>query len=589
MPNTDTREANLPLGVATRRRLLARRSIAATLALGVLSGWPAAPAAAAALVLTNGTIYTGADGQSRVQAVVIVDGRIMFVGRDADAQRRAPAGSQRIDLRGLTVVPGLTDAHAHLDGIGLRELTFNLEGTGGVAELRERLRTRAKEGKPGDWLFGRGWIESRWNPPAFPTRTDLDQAAPDRPVVLERVDGHALVANSLALRRAGIDRNTPDPAGGRILKDASGEPTGMLIDNAQDLVERLLPPPSPEESLRALEIGARRSVRLGWTQLQIPGNTFAEVDQLCRLYSQGRIQLRLYDAIRGPGADAERLLTEGPSLHRCGDRLTVRGIKLYIDGALGSRGAALLAPYTDAPDSRGLLVNTEATLFPILTAALRRGIQIETHAIGDRGNRIMLDLYERAFASVPVRERAVAQPRWRIEHAQILSPTDLPRFARLGVIASMQPSHAISDLYFAASRLGPERLAGAYAWRSLLDSGAVVAAGSDAPVEKGDPRIEFYAAVARRSLDGFADATWHLEERVSRAEALRMLTLAPAYAAFQETERGSIEPGKLGDLTVFSSDIMSIPEPQILQTHVVMTIIDGQIAYAAADAPQSTP
>jgi predicted amidohydrolase YtcJ len=235
--------------------------------------------------------------------------------------------------------------------------------------------------------------------------------------------------------------------------------------------------------------------------------------------------------------------------------------------------------------SRGLLLNTEETLFPILTRALRRGVQVETHAIGDRGNRIMLDLYERALAAVPAKQRAVAEPRWRIEHAQVLSPADIPRFAQLGVIASMQPSHAIGDLYFAPSRLGPERVAGAYAWHSLLDSGAVVAAGTDAPVEKGDPLIEFYAAVARRSLEGFADANWHLEQRVARAQALKMLSLSAAYAAFQEKERGSIEPGKLADFTVLSGDIMTIPEAQILRTHILMTIIGGEVVYAAPDAP----
>jgi predicted amidohydrolase YtcJ len=359
----------------------------------------------------------------------------------------------------------------------------------------------------------------------------------------------------------------------------------MLIDNAMDRVRRLLPPPTDAESSRALEVGAQRSVRLGWTQLQIAGNSFHEVDQLCQLYAAGRIQLRLYDAIYGPGADADRLLSEGPAPARCGDKLAVRGIKLYIDGALGSRGAALLEPYSDSPASRGLLVNTPEALFPLLTAALRRGIQVETHSIGDRGNRIMLDLYERALTAVPANQRAVAEPRWRIEHAQILSPADMPRFAHLGVIASMQPSHAISDLFFAPARLGPERLAGAYAWHSLLDSGAVVAAGSDAPVEKGDPLIEFYAAVARRSLEGFADANWHLEQRVSRAQALKMLSLAPAYAAFQERERGSIAPGKLADFTVLSADIMTIPEPQILTSHVLMTLIGGEVVYAAPDAP----
>ena len=570
MPNIDTPGVNRAARRPGARQMLGRLRVAAA--------W-------APLILSNGNFYTATDDQPRAEAVVVVDGRITFVGKNPDALRRAPPGARQIDLQGATVLPGLTDAHAHLSGIGERELTFNLEGTASLAELQNQLRERAAQGKPGTWLFGRGWLESRWSPPVFPTRQDLDAAVANRPVVLRRADGHTLVVNSLALKRAGIDRNTADPPGGTIFKDAAGEPTGVLIDRAMDRVEHLLPPPTAAESSRALEVGARRSVRLGWTQLQIAGNSFREVDQLCRLYGAGKIQLRLYDAIYGPSADANRLLSMGPAPERCGDKLAVRGIKLYIDGALGSRGAALLEPYSDSPGSRGLLLNTTETLFPLLTAALRRGIQIETHSIGDRGNRIMLDLYEQAFAAVPPAQRAVAEPRWRIEHAQILSPADIPRFAHLGVIASMQPSHAISDLFFAPARLGPERLAGAYAWHSLLDSGAVVAAGTDAPVEKGDPLIEFYAAVSRRSLQGFADANWHLEQRVSRAQALKMLTLSPAYAAFQESQRGSIAPGKLGDFTVLSADIMTIPEPQILTSHVLMTIIGGEIVYAAPDAP----
>jgi len=571
MPNIDTRAANLSRSSGSGPRNMLGRLRAA--------------AAAAPLVLGNGNFYTANELQPRAAAAVVVDGRITFVGATPDALRRAPPGARRLDLHGATVLPGLTDAHAHLSGIGARELSFNLEGTKSLAELKNALRARAAGGKPGAWLTGSGWIESRWSPPVFPTRQDLDAAVADRPVVLKRADGHALVANSLALQRAGIDQNTADPPGGSIFRDAAGTPTGMLIDNAMALVERLLPPPTAQETARALEVGARHSVQLGWTQLQIAGNSFHEVEQLCRLYAAGRIQLRLYDAIYGPSADADRLLSEGPDPQHCGGKLAVRGIKLYIDGALGSRGAALLEPYSDSSGSRGLLLNQPQDLFPLLTAALRRGIQVETHSIGDRGNRIMLDLYARAFAAVPVSERAVAEPRWRIEHAQIVNPSDIARFAQLGVIASMQPSHAISDLFFAPARLGPERLAGAYAWHSLLESGAVVAGGSDAPVEKGDPLVEFYAAVARRSLQGFADANWHPEQRVSRAQALKMFSVAPAYAAFQERDRGSIEVGKLADFTVLSADIMTVPEPQILTSHVVMTIIGGEVAYAAADAP----
>lgn len=537
-----------------------------------------AVAALEAALFFNANLHAGADAPQGAVAIVVQDGRIRYIGPTAKAQRRAPKDARRIDLRGATVVPGFSDAHAHLAGIGFRELEFDLEGTTGLADLQRRLAARAASSRA-PWITGRGWIESRWQPAEFPTRAALDAVVKDRPVLLMRADGHAAVANSRALELAGIDAKTPDPEGGRILRDAQGAPTGMLVDGAAALVGKLVPPPTEAEELRALELGAARSVRLGWTQLQIAGNTRAEVERLCSLYREGRIQLRLYDAVGGPGEDAQALLDGKIVRHPCGDRYTVRGIKLYMDGALGSRGAALLAPYSDAPTGAGLLLNAPEQLFPVLTQALRQGIQVETHAIGDRANRLVLDLYARAFAAVPPAARAIAQPRWRIEHAQVLDPADLPRFAALGVIASMQPSHAISDLYFAPARLGPDRLKGAYAWQSLLASGAVVAAGTDAPVERGDPIQEFYAAAVRRSLDGFADENWHREERVSRVAALRMLTWAPAYAAFEEQDRGTLEVGKLADFTVLSQDIMKVPDEQILATRIVMTVIGGEVAF----------
>ena len=538
-------------------------------------------AASRALLLQNATIHTGATSQPRAEAVLAVDGRIVFVGSDAEALRQAPADVRTLDLSGFTVLPGLADSHAHLAGIGWRELYFDLTGVESLAALQQRLRERAATDK-GAWIQGRGWIESRWTPAAFPTRADLDAVISDRPVVLERIDGHAIVVNSLALKKAGITRDTPNPPGGEILRDpATGEPTGMLVDNARPLVEDLVPPPTDEETRLALETGANRSVRVGWTQLQYAGTTNTEIDLLCRLYAEDRIKLRTYVAIQGPGRDAEELLRFGPIDRSCDDRLVVRGLKLYMDGALGSRGAALLAPYSDSPQSQGLLVNDPAEILRIARAALRSGVQVETHAIGDRGNRLVLDAYEKAFASVPVSQRAVAEPRFRIEHAQVLDPADIPRFAKLGVIASMQTSHAISDMFFAPQRLGPVRIKGAYAWRRLLDAGAILTGGSDAPVEQGDPIIEFYAAVTRRTLDGYAGPDWGLDQRLTRDEALKLLTYWPAYAAFQEKERGTIEAGKLADFTVLSSDIMQVPDAEILKAHVVMTIIGGQIAYSA--------
>ncbi len=560
------------------RAYSAMRNMYAVL-LGSLIGFPCL-AGPEPLALYNANIYTGNAAHPRAEAVLAIDGRIAAVGTSKEVLARAPNEAKRIDLKGHTLFPGFVDAHAHLAGIGFRELEFNLEGIAGIEELQSRLRERVSATKPGDWIVGRGWIESRWNPPRFPTRSDLDAVAADRPVVLTRADGHALVANSLALKQAGIDRNTADPTGGSIAKDpATGEPTGMLIDTAMMLVQRLIPAPTDEELVRALEGGARRSVELGWTQIQYAGTSWKEVDLLCRLHAAGKLKLRVYVAIDGPGQDAKRLIDEGPSMQRCGDRVTVRGIKVYIDGALGSRGAALLSAYSDAPGTSGLLVNDSMTLLPLFISALERGIQMQTHAIGDRGNHIILDLYEKAFNAVAVDKRAVKEPRWRIEHAQVLTRADIPRFAKLGVIASMQPSHAIGDLFFAPQRLGSDRLAGAYAWRSLLDAGVTIAAGSDAPVERGDPRIEFYAAVARRSLEGFAEANWHLEQRVSREEALEMLTLAPAFAAFEERTRGSIEIGKQADFTVFSSDLMKIPDAEILRAEPVLTIIGGEIAF----------
>ena len=534
-------------------------------------------ASAAALLLTGGRIYTGDAAQPRAEAVVAIDGRIAFVGTEAEARQRAPADVRVIGLGGGTMFPGFVDAHAHLVGIGQRELTFNLEGTRSGAELQEKLRRRAAETAAGKWIVGRGWIESQWSPPRFPTRADLDTAVPDRPVYLTRADGHAAVVNSRALELAGVNRSTPNPTGGEILRDASGEPNGMLIDRAMNLVRRLAPDDETDLA-RALEVGAAREVQLGWTQVQIAGASVNERAALRDFARAGRSKLRLYVAVSGPGAAAEELLRDGAESD---DRFTVRAIKLYIDGALGSRGAALLEPYADAPQSRGLLVNSEDALFGILTRALRAGIQIETHAIGDRGNRNMLDLYERAFEAVPPGERRLKEPRWRIEHAQVIAPADLPRFAKLGIIASMQPSHAIGDLYFAPSRLGKTRLAGAYAWRSLIDRGAIVAGGTDAPVERGEPLIEFYAAVARRALDGFANEDWHLEQRVTRAEALKMFTVWPAFASFQEKDRGTIAVGKMADFTVFSADITTIPEAEILKARCVMTIIGGEVAWEA--------
>jgi predicted amidohydrolase YtcJ len=539
----------------------------------------AAAAAPPALLLHGGTIYTGNHAQPTAEAVLVVGSRIAYVGDEAGARLRLPDAAKVVDLAGRTMLPGLTDSHAHLADIGDRELGFDLTGVESVAAMKRRLAERAAaDASP--WIVGANWIESKWKPAVFPSRADLDTVVSDRPVVLSRVDGHAVVVNSKALEAAGITRATPDPPGGQILRDPkSGDATGMLVDNAMDLVWKLVPPITDEALARNLEAGAAAYVRLGWTGMQYAGTTWREVEQLCRLYGSGRMKLRVYVAIRGPGEDAEKLLATGQGYKSCDPRLTVRAIKLFMDGALGSRGAALEAPYSDAPDSHGLYVTPPEEILRISTAALKRGIQVETHAIGDRGNRVVLDQYEKAFAAVPAADRPVADPRFRIEHAQVVAAADMPRFAKLGVIASMQTSHAISDMLFAPARLGPDRIAGAYAWRSMLNAGARLAGGTDAPVEAGDPRVEFYAAVARRTLEGFAGPDWGLDQRLTREEALALLTSGSAYAAFEEKERGSIEPGKLADFSVFSADWMKVPEADIPRSQAVMTVIGGEIAW----------
>jgi predicted amidohydrolase YtcJ len=553
-----------------------RRAAAAVACLCVIAA--AAADGPGALLLHGGTIHTGNPAQPRAEAVLAIGQRIAYVGDEATARARAPSGTRMVDLSGKTVLPGLSDAHAHVADIGERELGFDLTGVESVDALTHRLAERAKTDRL-PWIVGANWIESKWKPAVFPSRRDLDAVVGDRPVVLSRVDGHAVVVNSKALEIAGITRATPDPQGGQILRDAAGEATGILVDNAMDLVYRHVPPVTDEEVARYLEAGAAHYVNLGWTELQEAGATFREVEQLCRLYAAGRIRLRVYVAIGGPSADAEKLLAAGRGYRSCDPRLTVRAIKLYMDGALGSRGAALDAPYSDAPANRGLYVTPPEEILRIAVAGLRRGIQVETHAIGDRGNRVVLDQYEKAFAAVPATERPVAAPRFRIEHAQVVADADIPRFAKLGVIASMQTSHAISDMLFAPARLGPDRIGGAYAWRKFLDAGATIAGGTDAPVEAGDPRVEFYAAIARRTLEGFAGPDWGLDQRLTREEALAILTRNAAYAAFQERDRGSIEPGKLADFSVFSADWMKVPEAEIPRSEAVMTVIGGEVAW----------
>jgi hypothetical protein len=534
------------------------------------------------LVFKNGNIYTVNDRRPKAEAVAIKGDLIVFAGSNREAQAYVGRNTRVVDLGGKTMVPGMTDAHHHLFGVGFREITLNLEGITSLEAFLAIVKARVDQTQPGAWVTGRGWIETFWKPPVFPTRWDLDKVAPNNPVFLDRADGHGAVANSAALKIAGVDKSTPSPFGGEISKDKqSGEPNGMLLDAAQDLVQRHIPGTTTAEAERAVVLGVKRDIELGWTQVQDPGGSFAEVEMLKKLHDEGKIKLRIYKALSAPGKDAQQLFRDGPIIGADDHYLTVRTLKLYADGSLGSRSAALLQPYSDMPDTSGFLTIKEEELQPLLQAALRKGIQIETHAIGDRGNRFILDQYEKAMKAVPKADWKIEAPRWRVEHSQIVNPADIPRFAKLGVIPSMQPSHAIGDLHFAPSRLGIPRLAGAYAWQSFIRSGSIIPGGSDAPVERGEPMIEFYAAVARKDMKGFSGEGWHPEEAVSREQALKMFTIWAAYAAFEEKLRGSIEPGKLADFTILSADIMKIPEMDILKTRCLMTVIGGEVVYEA--------
>jgi len=536
--------------------------------------------APADLVFINGSVYTANDRQPTAEAIAIRGDRFVFVGSNDGARKFVGKNTKVVDLQGKPALPGLTDAHHHLAGVGFREMNLNLEGTTSLADFLAKVKARVDQAKPGEWITGRGWIETFWTPPVFPTRADLDKVAPNNPVILGRADGHGAVVNSAALKLAGIDRTTANPFGGEVSKDSSGEPNGMLLDAAQGLVRRHVPDTTAADAERAIVLGVKRNIELGWTQVQDAGGSYPEVELFKKLYTEGKIKLRIYKAVHGPSQNSARLLAEGPIIGAFDHRFTLRTIKVVSDGALGSRGAALLAPYADKPDTSGFLTVKQEELAPMLLEALRKGVQVETHAIGDYANRFTLNEYEKAFNAVPAAQRKVAEPRWRIEHSQIVNPVDIPRFAKLGVIPSMQPSHAIGDLHFAPSRLGVERLAGAYAWQSFIKSGVIVPGGSDAPVERGEPLIEFYAAVARKDQKGFSGAGWHPEEAVTREQALKMFSIWPAYAAFEEKLRGSIEVGKLADLTIFSADIMKLPEQEILKQRCVMTVINGEVVFS---------
>jgi hypothetical protein len=530
------------------------------------------------LVLTNGVIHTVDEKNPTAQAIAIAGDRIVFVGSNAAAQNWVSGQTRVVDLGGKTVVPGLIDSHYHFQGVGKRAFDLNLDGCKSLDEFLSRIQNWTTGKQPGDWITGRGWMEEDWPDKKFPTRTELDRIVPELPVYLNRADGHMALVNSKALEIAGITEATPNPAGGEILKDPRGKLNGLLVDKAMSLVNRHIPSNSAEMQEKfALQANAV-ALAYGLTTIHDAGSGWETINLWKRLYNEGKMQIRIYEFVRGPGNDVETLLQKGAEIGLFENHLTIRGIKISIDGALGSRGAALLENYSDE-NTHGLFLWQDDQVYPTIKAATEKGLQVAIHAIGDAANRKVLDLYERAFSEVPIEKRKIADPRFRIEHAQIVDPTDIPRFKKLGVIPSMEASHAIGDLHFAIRRLGLNRLSGAYAWRTFIDQGNYIAGGSDAPVEEGNPMLEFYASVARRDTTGFSTAGWHPELRMTRAEALQSLTIWGAMAALEEDLKGSLAPGKLADLVVLDRDLMTAPEKELFQIKVLLTMVGGKIVH----------
>lgn len=529
------------------------------------------------LVLVNTKIYTANPNNPTAEALAIKNGKFVFIGTNTEAQNFNCGESKLLDLEGSFVYPGFIDAHAHLKGIGYRELNLNLQGADSLKSMLTQVTIHANKLPIGDWVIGRGWIEKKWPEARFPTLEELDAISSDKPIALERADGHAIIVNSLALKLAGIDRDTSDPIGGKIDKDINGEPNGVLIDKASLLVEKIIPKRSRQDEKNALKKGLYRTASMGWTQLHDAGSPLSDYELLEEIKEEENLPIRIQFYV-SDGDEAIQFIETGPYLDPQ-HMLTARGVKLYADGAIGSRGAAFFNKYDDY-ETKGFLIFQKEETMPKLIKALVNGIQIQTHAIGDLANSVTLDWYAEAFSSVSEANRMIIEPRWRIEHSQNILPIDQQRFADLKVIASMQPSHAIGDLHFAHKRLGVDRLDNAYTWRSLIDLGVVIAGGSDAPVEIGDPRIEFKAAIGRKDLDGYYQDYWNLDESVSREEALYMFTKWAAYSVFEEDIKGTIEVGKLADLTIFSKDLMVIPEEEIMSSQILMTIVDGRVVYS---------
>jgi predicted amidohydrolase YtcJ len=534
-------------------------------------------------VLHTGRIWTGDPHRPWAESLAAREGVIVAVGSRADVEKLRGSKTKVLDAPGSFATPGLIDAHGHLSSLGETQEQVDLRDATSIEEVVRRVVKRADGLPHGAWVTGRSWDQSLWPGKELPTHEPLTRVMPDRPVFLRRVDGHAVWVNAAAMKIAGVTVETKDPPGGKLLRDRSGNPTGVLLDAAVGIVSKHISAPGRDGARRQFLAAQKLCLESGLTGVHDAGLSRREIEVLRELDASGELKLRVYGMASPPGGREVEFVSTPPPAAKPNDRFRLRAIKMFIDGAMGSRGGALFEDYSDDPGNRGLILTEPARLERITETALRNGWQVCTHAIGDRGNRLVLDAYESALNKVPPADRAVSDPRLRIEHAQLVALEDIPRFARLGVVASMQPTHATTDMRWAEDRVGPKRITGAYAWRRFLDAKGRLAFGSDFPVEQVSPLLGLYAAVTRQDLNGHPADGWLPDQRLTIDEALRAFTGGSAYASFDETHLGVLRPGMLCDVTVFDLDLFDQSTTRIARAKVFATVVAGEVIWGSSD------